>query len=518
MFDGLMVDASHEPEAVLKVLTEATSDDGVEWTMKPHSPLTYVKPPARVGGGGEYALMKAEFELTNFMVLEPSVKYVRISTNRDDTEKLVRYDLESFKQRYANMKVSEVKPDGGAKKVDFVAKWVSDKDRREFKTIDFLPPPMECPADTYNLYSGMLWESYQADGVLPDESGVPVFKKHLRVIAGNESTDEMAQYLLYYFAHLIQKPGELPKVAMLLRGPQGCGKNVLLQMLMWHIVGRQYYLETANKEAITGRFNSLNHKLVVCYNEASGSDTAAAFELIKTYISDPTIQWEEKGIQSVTLLNVMRLLFLSNNENPVPIHPKERRLTAMECSPIIPNREYFNAFVRAFELRPDVTDKSKCLGIALYLKSLDLGSWTAKDNRVETDLYRAMASTKVDFVDRFLHHYLLTLDRDDSTRPVAEVQAIEMYSSYTTWCRGKGLTATTNTMFGRKLFSDANTTAGTPSYDGISKTKRKGRAVYLIDIEAVIATLHLKKAINDDERAELLSDHRTTNVSSNFRG
>jgi hypothetical protein len=514
MFDGLMIPAAHKTEDVLQVLTDATREHEVEWAMKPHEPLTYVEPPARVGGGGEYGAMKTEFELKNFMVLEPEVVYVTISQNRDGTEKLVRYNLRGFEQRYNNMKVKVMKPDGNTKEMPFIQKWVGDCERREYKVMDFLPPPMFCPADTYNLYSGMLWESYQEEGVEPDGSGVPVFLEHLRVIAGNESTDEVAKYLLYYFAHLIQKPGELPGVAPLLRGGFGVGKNILLQMVMWNVVGRQYYLETANTEAITGRFNNIAHKLVVCYNEANGKDTATAFELIKTYITDPTIEWEAKGVQGITLLNFMRLLFLTNNENCVPIQPKERRIQAIECSPTIPPRECFEAFARAFQLREGEPDKPKCLGIALYLKNLDLGKWKAKDCRVETDLYRAMASTKVDLVDRFLHHHLLTLDRDGNM----DVQAREIFSDYQRWCQGKRFTPSTNTMFGRKLFSQANSDAGTPNYDGISKTKRKGVAVYVIDFKAVVGALHSKKAINDDEKAELLSDHRTTNGDSNFRG
>ena len=41
--------------------------------------------------------------------------------------------------------------------------------------------------------------------------------------------------------------------------------------------------------------------------------------MIKGLITAPAIEWEEKGKDAVVLANYMRLLFFSNNENPVKI-------------------------------------------------------------------------------------------------------------------------------------------------------------------------------------------------------
>ena len=70
--------------------------------------------------------------------------------------------------------------------------------------------------------------------------------------------------------------------------------------------------------------------------------------MIKGLITAPAIEWEQKGKDAVVLANYMRLLFFSNNENPVKIGPTDRRFQVIECGQQKPSAEYFGKLVEAF--------------------------------------------------------------------------------------------------------------------------------------------------------------------------
>ena len=45
------------------------------------------------------------------------------------------------------------------------------------------------------------------------------------------------EYCLNYFAHLVQKPGEKPGTALILKGTQGMGENLMFEKLVEVLCG-----------------------------------------------------------------------------------------------------------------------------------------------------------------------------------------------------------------------------------------------------------------------------------------
>ena len=126
--------------------------------------------------------------------------------------------------------------------------------------------------------------------------------KHLKNLAGNE--EDVYEYYCKWFAHRIQYPGILPKVALVWRSKQGCGKNCFLDFIGNNIIGSEYYATSANINDYIGTFANIDKGRILCViNEADPKDTHSNMSRLKEKITDPYISWESKGVDKFTIRN-----------------------------------------------------------------------------------------------------------------------------------------------------------------------------------------------------------------------
>ena len=154
------------------------------------------------------------------------------------------------------------------------------------------PPPNHVPDHIYNSFDAFTVDceknTYNAD--------IQPILDHVMLLVNHDSASY--EYILNYLAHLIQKPGELPLVALLFRSEkEGVDKNLFFEMFIGNmLLGSKYMLQTADIDKILGRFSMINDKLLVILDEAKGKDTFLNNEKIKNFITSPHIAWEKKGI------------------------------------------------------------------------------------------------------------------------------------------------------------------------------------------------------------------------------
>ena len=101
--------------------------------------------------------------------------------------------------------------------------WRGLKNIRTFENVDFLPKPLPCPKYTLNTFNGFRAEK------LPDcqAKNIDLFLNHINILSGND--EKGTQYIINYLAHSLQKPGELPRVALVFQSDQGVGKNIFFE-------------------------------------------------------------------------------------------------------------------------------------------------------------------------------------------------------------------------------------------------------------------------------------------------
>lgn len=214
--------------------------------------------------------------------------------------------------------------------------WMQHKKRRTFEGgVDF-DPSGKCGPDTLNLWTGF--------AVKPNpEASCDLIKQHIHRVVAKGNRDHAA-YVFGWLAHMVQRPGEKPGVAAVLRGAKGAGKDTVAEV-MARIIGRKHCPTVADKNQLTGRFNAhFAAALLLQVQEGVWAGDRQAESPLKSLVTSEWIAIERKGIDVINIKSCMRLIITSNAEWVVPASADERRWAVFEVSDKHCNdREYFDA-------------------------------------------------------------------------------------------------------------------------------------------------------------------------------
>jgi hypothetical protein len=485
MFDGFM---SNNGDLIDK-LNMLSKEWNINWSIKPHNPLEYSEPPADKLNEKSYEYMKEEFERTHGFVKRPQPIFYSEYINQDGEDALSRWssvELSTvyYNKYYENLVWDPKEKEYVTKSVHFLKTWTSDPTRKTFEKFDFLPPPHKVPSDTYNLFHGFLYEKYI--DIEPD-TDITDFIDLFRHLAGSEKKEEITEYMLNYFAHIIQYPGELPRTSVLYKSEEGLGKNVLFEGFGRNVLGDEYVLCAQRQEDIVGRFSITNGKFIVIWNEASGKDTHSSIEAIKTLVTEEKVSWEAKGRQTVTINNVSRLFFFTNNECPIKISPSNRRFMVIDCD--AHKDDYSDNLCD--RVRAAWANKAKVLGLVKFLKERDISKWDPCKDRVFTSFYDALSSKSVPLYDKFIINRLEDTGVSDEEELV---KASVFYKEYTKWCKENEYAPQTQTAFSRKMIL----------IDGINKRK-SSTIFYAINTATVLEYMKTKKYVPEEQYLDILN-------------
>jgi phage/plasmid-associated DNA primase len=233
-------------------------------------------------------------------------------------------------------------------------------------------------------------------------------------------------------------------------------------------------------EKIIGRFNMNHNKLLVIMDEVQTRDSFTNSEAIKNMITAETLQWERKGCDAVSIMNLARSIMFSNGLLPVKIEATDRRFQLMECSDAVRNNTtYFKQF---YEFMKD--DKT---ARAIYdmLMKRDLSSWDSTNDRVITSAYRDVQRAATPPMALFLEKKLLEYENYGSYEDVGgqdaadltKIASNELFKEFNYWLHENGFTKMeyTITKYGREIVS----------YAGIEKKKSMGIMKISIDYKTL---------------------------------
>ena len=378
-----------------------------------------------------------------------------IVTIGNDTFRISSY--RDFQSNYQNIKLKLP-----CKINSFTHHWLERTDIRTYQNIDFMPYPQVCPPEVFNTFTGL-------EGIKKISNGANTdwFREHLCYLCGKD--DAGTEYMMDYLAHMVQKPGELPRVACVFRSIEGVGKNTFFESFGNEVIGKQYVLQTAEPEDVIGRFNMNQNKLMIIMDEAQGKDTFAASEKIKNLITADTLKWESKGVNSVTLKNLGRYIFFSNNDTPVKIGVTDRRFIMFECAAdVANNHEYFSKLISNF--------KEQGREIYDMLMNRDISNWKPVADRVQTSVYKDVQSANIPVMALFLEKMCFKNNEsnDYGGDDVTYFKSNDFYNEFTTFLKETGHKFdVTNSKFARDLIK----------YEGIDKKRTKYGTEYNIIYE-----------------------------------
>lgn len=255
--------------------------------------------------------------------------------------------------------------DGVEKEYNFLPKWY--KTHNEFyATFDYYPNPKLCPKNVINAWSDFPIKDYSPD--TNDNITAPIYF-HIKTLVG----EECGEYLLNWFAHIVQYPERKTEVCPVLFGKQRIGKSIICEKLLEKIIGRNKVKITADANKVFGRFSATSGALLVVLNEASGRDTFGLIEQLKDAITCQNSLKELKGQDCVDVYDFANYIFTTNNKNCVKIDDGDKRFAPMVCSDTLyGNYEHFTKIYNMMEdcnimrtfydelMERDLTDVNLC--------------------------------------------------------------------------------------------------------------------------------------------------------------
>lgn len=233
-----------------------------------------------------------------------------------------------FRVKYSNQFVKVENQDGEIISMNIVKFWLSHPDRRQYDGIIFDPQPAnrEPYSETFSPFLNI----HQGWPIKPVEGDCSLYWDHLKNIICSGS-EELYLYIRNWMAHAIQFPQILPEVALVLQGGQGTGKDMFVQYFGRLFGG--HFLRVHNMDQVTGNFNShMAETLLLQVNEAKWTGKKLHEGTLKGLITDTTCVMERKGLDSVPINNFKRLIFCTNEQDPVPVDLDDRRFQLLRVS------------------------------------------------------------------------------------------------------------------------------------------------------------------------------------------
>jgi len=445
-----------------------------------------------------YKKQKKYFDKFHVKILSPSC-FINITNNE-----ISYLTLKALKDNYQNQPIIPSKYNTLCdfnkfvkNNNNFINMWLKDINIPTYNNSDFIPPPVKCPKNTFNMFNGLEIEDIKP--IYDEDTDIDIFLNHMKILVNHDKKGY--EYLLRYLAHSVQSPAEIPRVALVFTSEEGVGKNIFFELFAEKIYGRNRLLQTADMEQVVGRWSLISQRFMVIMDETQSKDSFSNSEKVKNIITSRYVQLERKGIDAIPIKNTGRYIFFSNNETPVKIGLTDRRFVVYECSNERQfDNKYFTELVNAF------SDSNRVRKMYDYLMNLDLSEFNPTTDRPITDAYKDIQSVNIPTMARYLtdlyHQYQTIKEEMNEAQTDSEIESKtnelisyegmfgnSLYHTYLQYCRENNIKFNmTSHQFGRNV----------SKYGGISKTRKTKGVIYNINYDELFKYLNQKNLIENN--------------------
>ena len=371
-------------------------------------------------------------------------------------------------------------------KTEFINKWLKDENIKTYDKLIFTPQHLtEKYNEYYNLFNGFKAELLP---IYKDYEAIKPILNHIKEVLCNNN-DDYYNWLIQYYANIIQKPLNKTETIIIYKGNQGCGKNIIIDFIAKKIIGDDYSILTANPERhILGTFNSclLNKVFAVC-NEV-GHEMRSCMDKLKDLSTAPDITIEKKGKEPIKNPNYININMTTNNNNPLDIANDDRRICWLNCSnKYIGNVEYFNILLDC------VNDDKIISSFYHYLKEeVKITISNFQKSRPITKEYQALKRLNTPNYIKFL------IDVEDNNdfdyrkykgEQTAIYKVSGLYNNYKLWCENSKFSPYNKSQFEERLLNEET---------GIIKCVYEGNKCYRINKNKFIDYINKHKGNNEE--------------------
>lgn len=234
--------------------------------------------------------------------------------------------------------------------------------------------------------------------------------EHLRKVYPDD-----AGHLIRWFAHRVQRPEEKINHAIVLGGPQGIGKDTILEGVK-AAIGPWNFSEVSPQHML-GRFNGFVKSVILRVSEARDLgevDRFAFYDHMKIYTAAPpdVLRVDEKHLREYAVFNVCGVIITTNHKTNGIYLPTDDRRHYVAWSPIGREAfadEYWSSLYRWYHEAGGIGH------VAAYLRDLDLSDFNAKAPPPKTPAFWDIVSANLTPEDAELADALDQLGRPDAT-------------------------------------------------------------------------------------------------------
>ena len=176
MFDGFMMGNDTIPENVIELLNESSKQYGVRWLQKAHDTTIQLDEDLLadidIEHHKDYETAKIEFEEKYFYISHP-LGFGEIC----EDGLFIRNKADFATHTETEIYYKEGKK-GGVEERNLFKDWLKDKDRKQYRKIDFIPTHGKTPYDVYNTFTGFAFKGDYCS--MPD--AVKDFLNHINLL------------------------------------------------------------------------------------------------------------------------------------------------------------------------------------------------------------------------------------------------------------------------------------------------------------------------------------------------
>ena len=274
-------------------------------------------------GRGAQALV--EYINENYLYNLASSNVIYLDNGRHHLKKMP--DIANDLAMYNFMVVA---PNGKAKEIQPAQVWKTSTKRRCVRAIDFDPSGKK-----QNIYN--LWKGYFITDDNSASSDVnqcqPVLDHILKVWCAGKSSHY--EYVLNWFAWVLQHPDTKIGVMLCIRSRQGGGKGTILELFSHIMDGDRdtnYYAQCSNLESIIGNFTTgIEGKCLINFDEAFWGGDKKKEGMIKNLITEGNQEIRVKNHNPYNIKNTTAFILTTNAERFSGVTKDDRRHFCLEC-------------------------------------------------------------------------------------------------------------------------------------------------------------------------------------------
>lgn len=311
--------------------------------------------------------------------------------------------------------------------------WMAHEQRREYRNIGVFPQNDQ-DGDTLNMWTG--W------GFQPNaEKSCDLYLTHIRdIICGGDMP--LTDWVLDWMADAVQDTRDIKGTCIVLRGVEGCGKGAFADTF-GKLFGK-HYTHLIDSERLTARFNSfLDSNIIVYADEVLWPGDRKAANVLKGLVTEKRITIEQKGVDSITIDNMNRVLIASNESWIVPAGPQSRRWLVLNVSPsVAKNKAYFSKLF-------DEIEGGGMEALMHFLLNRKITSDLRTAPVTKGLIEQRQMSHNHDSMLHFMSEICLRggfqstdceAKMGDDLRWPNKLASFDVYSEYVTWCKDRSVT------------------------------------------------------------------------------